>query len=209
MADFFLHIYDFLRKRKGLSLALLLAVMAALVLMTLSLKYNENIWDFLPAGGNQQKAITLYQDISGGQRVVAMFRLKDSASCESALTDAVDTFSAKVLEGDGSRHITSVESQIDFDKYAGITDFVYRNIPLMLSDSDYERMENLLSRPSYVDEALEADAGMIMMPATGFFTSSIGSDPLSLFSPVIRRLQESQLALPFEFDDGYIFTPGK
>ncbi|MBR6466340.1 MAG: MMPL family transporter [Bacteroidales bacterium] len=209
MADFFLHIYDFLKKRKGLCFALLLAVMAALVLMTLSLKYNENIWDFLPAGGNQQKAITLYQDISGGQRVVAMFRLKDSASSESALTDAVDTFSAKVLEGDGSRHITSVESQIDFDKYAGITDFVYRNIPLMLSDPDYERMENLLSSPSYVDEALEADAGMIMMPATGFFTSSISSDPLSLFSPVVSRLQESQLALPFEFDDGYIFTPGK
>ena len=209
MTDFFLHIYDFLSKRKGLCLALLFAVMAALVLMTLSLKYNENIWDFLPAGGNQQKAITLYQDISGGQRVVAMFRLKDSASSESALTDAVDTFSAKVREGEGSRHITSIESQIDFDRYAGITDFVYRNIPLMLSDSDYERMDSLLSSPSYVDESLEADVGMIMMPATGFFTSSIGSDPLSLFSPVISRLQESRLALPFEFDDGYIFTPGK
>lgn len=209
MADFFLHIYDFLKKRKGLCFILLLAVMAALVLMTLSLKYNENIWDFLPAGGNQQKAITLYQDISGGQRVIAMFRLKDSASSGSSLTDAVDFFSGKVLEGSGKRHITSVESQIDFEKYAGITNFVYRNIPLMLSDSDYVRMESLLSASSCVDKALEADAGMIMMPATGFFTSSIGSDPLSLFSPVISRLQERELALPFEFDDGYIFTPGK
>ena len=209
MADFFLHIYDYFKRRRGLCFALLAVVMALLVLMTLRLRYNENIWDFLPAGGNQQKAITLYQDISGGQRVIAMFRLKDSASSESALTDAVDTFSAIVQQGNGSRHVTSVESQIDFDKYAGITDFVYRNIPLMLSDSDYTRMENLLSRPSYVDEALEADAGMIMMPATGFFTSSIGSDPLSLFSSVIGRLQETQLALPFEFDDGYIFTPGK
>ncbi|MBQ6310345.1 MAG: MMPL family transporter [Bacteroidales bacterium] len=209
MTDFFLHIYDFLKKRRGFCFVLLAAVMAALVLMTLSLKYNENIWDFLPAGDNRQKAITLYQDISGGQRVVAMFRLKDPTSSESSLTDAVDTFSRRVMEGSGRKHITSVESQIDFDRYAGITDFVYRNIPLMLSDSDYVRMENLLSSPLYVDEQLEADVGMIMMPATGFFTSSIGSDPLSLFSPVIRRLQESQLALPYEFDDGYIYTPGK
>ena len=78
--------------------------------------------DFIPAGENQQKAITLYKDISSGLRVVAMFRLKDDAQQSRRLTDAVDTFSVKVLEGSGSRHISSVESEIDFDKYAGITD---------------------------------------------------------------------------------------
>lgn len=209
MADFLLHIYDFLRKRRGFCFGLLAVLMAALVLMTFSLKYNENIWDFIPAGENQQKAITLYKDISSGLRVVAMFRLKDDAQQSRRLTDAVDTFSVKVLEGSGSRHISSVESEIDFDKYAGITDFVYRNIPLMLSDSDYVRMEELISAPDYVDRKLQEDVQMMMMPNAGFFTSSIGSDPLSLFSPVIQRLQEGQRALPFEFDDGYIFTPGK
>ena len=190
-------------------MGVLVAVMCILVYMTSSLKYNENIWDFLPASGNQQKAITLYQDISGGQRVVAMFRLKDSSYGETSLTEAVDDFSRNVAEGPSARHITGIESQIDFDKYAGITDFVYRNIPFMLSDSDYVRMESLLSRQGYVESQMEADVQMIMMPATGFFTSSISSDPLSLFSPVIQRLQSRQQSLPFEFDDGYIYTPGK
>ncbi|MBR4801580.1 MAG: hypothetical protein IK041_02090, partial [Bacteroidales bacterium] len=134
MADFFLNIFEFLRKRRGLCMGVLAAIMCILVLMTASLKYNENIWDFLPASGNQQKAIALYQDISGGQRIVAMFRLKDSLSSEESLTDAVDTFSGKILEESGKSRIASVESQIDFEKYAGITDFVYRNIPVMLSD---------------------------------------------------------------------------
>ncbi|MBP5692495.1 MAG: MMPL family transporter [Bacteroidales bacterium] len=209
MADFFLHIYDFLRKRRGLCFGLLAVLVACLVLMTFSLKYNENIWDFIPAGENQQKAITVYKDISSGLKVVAMFSLKEGAQDKSRLTEAVDTFSLKVQEGSASRHITDVESEIDFDKYAGITDFVYRNIPLMLSDSDYARMENLLSESDYVDRKLEEDVQMIQMPATGFFASSINSDPLSLFAPVLRRLQEGQKALPFEFDDGYIFTPGK
>ena len=209
MADFFLNIFEFLRKRRGLCMGVLAAIMCILVLMTASLKYNENIWDFLPASGNQQKAIALYQDISGGQRIVAMFRLKDSLSSEESLTDAVDTFSGKILEESGKSRIASVESQIDFEKYAGITDFVYRNIPVMLSDEDYGRMDSLLSLPDYVDRQLESDVQMIMMPATGFFTSSISSDPLALFSPVIERLRARQMSLPFELDNGYMFTPQK
>ena len=79
----------------------------------------------------------------------------------------------------------------------------------MLSDEDYRRMDSLLSVPDYVDRQLESDVQMIMMPATGFFTSSISSDPLALFSPVIERLRARQMSLPFELDNGYMFTPQK
>ena len=43
------------------------------------------------------------------------------------------------------------------------------------------------------------------MPASGFFTSNIGNDPLALFSPVLDRLQVQQSALPIEVDNGYIY----
>ena len=46
---------------------------------------------------------------------------------------------------------------------------------------------------------------MMLMPASGFFTSNIGNDPLALFSPVLDRLQVQQSALPIEVDNGYIY----
>ena len=91
----------------------------------------------------------------------------------------------------------------------GITDFVYQNMPLMLRDSDYVRMEQILSSPDSIDKQLANDVQMIMMPATGMFTSNISNDPLGLFAPVIDRLQARQSSMPIEIDNGYIFSSGK
>ena len=210
MINFFLDIFDFLQKRKRLCMSLLAAFIGLLLIMVTSLKYNENIYDFLPVSGNEQKAITLYQDITGGQRIVAMFKMKEGNDMNpERLTEAVDTFAQKIKSGAGAKHIREITTQVDYEKIAGITDFIYQNIPVMLSDSDYIRMENILSRPEHINNQLAHDVEMMMMPATGFFSSNISNDPLGLFTPVIERLQDRQSTMPIEIDNGYIFTTGK
>lgn len=220
MVNFFLHLFDILQKRRALCMWLLFGLIALLLTMMASLRYNENIYDFLPVSGDEQKAITLFQDISGGQRVFVMFKKNQQSTAEGEgeeddvedsdrLTEAVDYFAQGLQPIVEQGHITDVTSQVDFEKVTGITDFVYQNMPLMLCDSDYVRMEHLLSTPEYVDEQLANDVQMIMMPATGFFTSNISNDPLSLFSPVIDRLQARQSSMPIEIDNGYIFSSGK
>ncbi len=213
LVAFFLHIYDFLSSRRWLCYSLLGGLTVLLLLMVSSLKYNEDIYDFLPMDANHQKAITIYQDITGGKRVVAMLR-RSSQSPEgdaglARLEEAVDTFAKKVRESDKAGHIKEVISQIDIEKIASVTDFVYQNIPLMLQDSDYVLMEKILSDQKRIEESLAADVQMMMMPATGYFATNIGNDPMGLFAPVMTRLQEKQSTSAFEIEDGYIFTPDK
>ena len=210
MTNFFLRIFDFFQRRHRLFVGSMTAMTVLLLVMMASLTYNENIYDFLPVGGNDQKAINLYQDISGGQSIFTMFTAReDNPEAQDRLTEAVDTFAARLKSGHGWRHVKQATTQVDFEKILGIKDFVYRNMPLMLCDSDYVRMERLLTTPRFADDQLTADVQMVMMPVTGFFTSSISSDPLGLFAPVMERLQARQSAMPFEIDDGYLFTPGK
>ena len=211
MVDFFLHVYDFLKKRRGLCLTLAAVLTAVLVVMVSRLRYNENIYDFLPLSGNEQRAITVYQDITGGQRIYAMFKMRDEGGevRDERLEEAVDSFSGKIMSSPGRRHVSEVTTQVDFDKMAGIADFLYQNVPLMLTDADYVRMDSMLATPDFADTQLAADVQMMMMPATGFFTPSISNDPLGLFSGVTDRLQARQTSMPFEMDNGYIFTPGR
>lgn len=209
MVAFFLHIYDYLLKRRWLCYGLLASLVFVLLVMVASLNYNENIYDFLPLKGNEQKAITLYQDISGGQRVVAMFKTKDGTVNTDLMTAAVDTFANSLQSHPGSKHIKDITTQVDFDKLTSITDFIYQNIPLFLRDSDYVRMEHILSDNAHVSEQLANDVQMMMMPGTGFFSSNISKDPLGLFSPVLDRLQTKQSSLPVEIEDGYIYSSGK
>ena len=210
MIRFFLHIFDLLQHRRRLCLWLLAALTGLLVLMVSTLRYNENIFDFLPMSANDQKALTLYQDISGGQRVIALFGMKEGGESRTAqMTDAVDTFTHLIEEGRGNGMVREVTSQVDFEQYIGLTDFVYQNIPLLLNEGDYQRMEQLLATPGYADGQLADDVQMIMMPATGLFSTSISADPLALFSPVLDRLQARQQELPVEVDNGYIFNAGR
>lgn len=62
MVNFFLRIYDVLQKRRALCMWLLFGLTALLLAMMATLRYNENIYDFLPVSGDEQKAITLYQE---------------------------------------------------------------------------------------------------------------------------------------------------
>ena len=139
-----------------------------------------------------------------------MFSPTDSASTSGErLTEAVDTFACRLKQGYGSRHISQVTTQVDFEKVTAVTDFIYRNIPLMLTDSDYVRMERLIASPQLGDEQLSSCVEQLMMPATGLFASNIANDPLGLFTPVIDRLQAKQRELPIEIDDGYMYTSGQ
>ncbi len=213
MVNFFLKIYDFLHQRPRAFIALLVALPCLLALMMSTLTYNENIYDFLPLTADNQKAMTVYQDISGGQRIVAMFKakntVKDADLAQENITAAVDSFTRMVSEGNGRRHIKEITSQVDFEKYMGVTDFVYQNMPLFLCDSDYAAMERHLAAPDYAQRQLANDAEMMMMPTTGFFTTNVSNDPLALFTPVMQRLQSQQKTMTFEIDNGYIFTQGR
>ena len=92
MLKFFLNIYDYLQAHKRLCFGSLIVTVLGLLALIASLSYNENIYDFLPISANEQKAITLYQDISGGQRVVVMFKANNDSIDPSELTESVDAF---------------------------------------------------------------------------------------------------------------------
>lgn len=210
MVDFFLKIFDFLKHRHSLCYGLIVAMTGVLLVMVSSLKYNENIIDFMPMDDNEQKAITLYQDISGGQRVIGMFKINnDDTTAIEQLTDAVDTFALKIQSSPDSKHITEIITQVDFDKISGVTDFIYQNMPMMLVDSDYVFMERILTNPDSMERQVAKDVQMMMMPATGLFNTNISNDPFGLFNSIINRLQAKQTSMPFEMDNGYIFTHGQ
>ena len=164
MVDIFLKIYDFLKHRSYLCFGLIIAITCVLLAMVASLKYNENILDFLPMGDDEQKAITLYQDISGGQRVVTMFKMNNGDTTETdLLTEAVDTFAMKIQSSPESKHISDITTQVDFEKISSVTDFIYQNLPMMLTDSDYVHMERIMSNPEIMESQLANDVQMIMM----------------------------------------------
>ena len=210
MIDCFVKIFDFFSNKKPIFYLLLIAIICLLSITVSSLKYNEDIYDFLPMDSDQQKAISLYQDISGGKRVVAIFGMKDGKEVDTdLLSEAVDTFVNKTNDNYGIIHISDIKSEVDLDMVMDVVDFIYQNIPLMLVDSDYVRMEHIIANPEFIKGQLEKDLQVIATNTSVFSDVNMASDPLALFTPVFDRMQMKQAGIPYEIENGKIFTKDK
>ena len=208
MIRILLKIFDFLKTRKLVCALSFLVVSVLLVFQVMQLNYKEDISDFLPLEGNNLKALKVYQDIAGANKLIVSFSYKDSTKTDpdtivECITNFVDDLTVRDKEG----LVHDLVDEIDMEKFASIANFVYQNIPYFLNETDYAHIDSILANPSYITQQLEKDKQMLMFPMGGLFSENLSRDPLNLFTPVVSLLQNSSGTLHYELYEGCIFTP--
>lgn len=208
MTETILKLYDYLRRHRLVGLVSFVVVTLLLTVSVLRLGYKEDIADFLPVDSNHHNALKVYQDISGANKIFAVFQYRDTIKRDAdAMVTAVDAFVDEVQRADTAHIVQSMTSQVDLEKMTSVTNFVYQNIPYFLTEHDYARMDSALRSPEYVEKQLQQDKQMLMFPAGDILSDNIQRDPLNLFTPVVQKLQRSDTGLKYELYDGHIFSP--
>ena len=208
MTETILKLYDYLRQHRLVGLVSFVVVTLLLTVSVLRLGYKEDIADFLPVDSNHHNALKVYQDISGANKIFAVFQYRDTIKRDAdAMVTAVDAFVDEVQRADTAHIVQSMTSQVDLEKMTSVTNFVYQNIPYFLTEHDYARMDSALRSPEYVEKQLQQDKQMLMFPAGDILSDNIQRDPLNLFTPVVQKLQRSDTGLKYELYDGHIFSP--
>lgn len=202
--NFILKIYDYLLLRPKHLWCSLVALVVLMGCLVLNLNYNENINDFLPLNSQQEQAMSVYQNISGASRLYILFQNPDDAD---TTVEAIEYFVEQVAQRDTEGWCSNLIVQMDMSQVQQLTEYVYDNIPYFLTEADYERIEEQLQQPNYIEEQLRRDLEMLMFPTGSMLTHNISRDPLALFSPVLSTMQSANPQMAFELYDGYIFTP--
>jgi 1-acyl-sn-glycerol-3-phosphate acyltransferase len=180
----------------------------ALAMSILSLQYKEDISDFLPLDNDNQTALSVYQDISGANKVYAIISLRDTTDIDpQQLVDGVESFVAHLEENDTAGYVSNIVKEIDMEKMLGVADLVYDNVPYFLTDADYARIDSLLSQPDFIARQLAEDKQMLLFPSSNILTINMSRDPLGLFSPILGRLSQSGASIKYDTYDGYILSP--
>lgn len=208
MTEFFLRLYSYLKAHRTSCLTSFVALTLLLILSVSRLNYKEDIADFLPMDSEHQNAMKVYQDISGANKIFAIFLYRDTTQTNpDMMVNAIDMFVEKVAKADSSHAVQNLTSQIDLEKLSELTDFVYNNIPYFMTDADYQRIDSILRQPNYVSTQLAQDKQMLMFPSGGILSDNIQRDPLNLFTPIVQKLQHSNSSMKYEMYDSYIFSP--
>ena len=199
-----LKIFDLLRRHAFARWASLLGITLVLLASIMRLSYKEDIQDFLPLSETDRQRMAVYQDISGMNRLFIVFESKGDAE---QTTEAIDCFVSAVEENDTAGWCQDLQASFDLESLSETMDFVYANAPLFLKEDDYRRMDSLLALSDFIDAKLEDDLNAMMLPSGSLLSENISRDPLGLFAPIMKELQQSQQQMHFEMYDGYIFTP--
>ncbi|MDE5635116.1 MAG: hypothetical protein K2I52_02260, partial [Muribaculaceae bacterium] len=205
MSRIVIEIYRMLQRHRLLGVTLFAVATGVAILSTLSIGYKEDIRDFLPFGDDDSRAMEIYQDLSGANRVYAVVT---SPSADSGiLMDAVDRLVENVAELDTVGYVSRMMTGVDEDMADRVVESLYDLMPLLLTEEDYDRIDTMLSSPGFVDERVHATKELLQMPASSMMLNSLTHDPLGLFGPFMGRISAAG-GMPDGLDtgDGYFIA---
>lgn len=208
MTKAILSLFDYFRQHPALAWVSFLVLTGALVISLLTLHYKEDISDFLPLDKTNHTALAVYQDISGANNIIATISSRDTLNTDpQVLVDGVESFVRVIDETDSLSYISNITKEIDVAKILDVAASVYQDIPYYLTESDYARIDSLLSLPDYIHRQLDEDKQMLQFPSSSLLIGNISRDPLNLFTPVLSRIKQGAVDIEYETYDSYILSP--
>ena len=206
MKRIILHIYDFLSARKGLAVVLLAVLIGLCALSALRMDYEEDISAFLPQSEESKRYSEVYNRL-GQDRMAVFFEARDTAETDPyRLMDAMTAFGGIWADADTARLVPDLRVSTDADAVETVFGFIRENWPYFLTEADYARMDSLLALPGYVHDRMEENRRSFYSLASGFASTYFRSDPLGLFSPVLKRLEALNPSTQSRVEDGFLFT---
>ena len=203
MKKLILHIYDWLSARKGLTVFLMAGILGLCTLSALRMQYDEDISAFLPQSEESKRYSEVYNRL--GQDRMAIFFESETEDPDHVM-DAMTAFGDIWAEADTAGLVPNLQVSADAGAVEEVFGFIRTHWPYFLTEADYARMDSLLAVPGYVEERMAENGRSFYSMGSSFTSQYLRSDPLGLFSPVLRRLEALNPTTRSRVEDGFLFT---
>ncbi|MBS1777197.1 MAG: MMPL family transporter [Bacteroidetes bacterium] len=205
MAGLFVTIYHFLHKHKALCWALFFSTFVVWVVLSLNVKLKEDISSMLP----DSKAIKAMNEVishtQAGEQIIFLLSFDDSTYTNpDSLIAAAQDLNGSVLQKN-AKWIDSVSTQVGGGQEEVITQIFRENIPLFLTESDFQRLDTL-TQPDAIAKTLEQNKKLLLSPASVVFKQFVAQDPIGMSSLIWKKLSVLQFDPSYELYDGYLLS---
>jgi len=210
MTAFFLAVYDYFTRRRGLLfalLALLILIFAGLAIQT---RFKEDISGFLPETKENERINNAYRYVVSANKITVYCSAKDF-KVDNDLKDlkedqiaAIEQLSA-YLQNLTPTYIKSLMYKVEPTEILQLNAFMVNQIPYFLEEKDFLRIDSLLSKES-IAARLKNNRDLLLSPIGMALKKNILSDPLGISNPVLAKIQNLQVGDQFQLYQDHIFT---
>lgn len=205
MGSFFVGLYSFFQRCKALLYLSLILIVAGMAYAALQVKLDENITHFFPNTKSTKNISKVFDNLKVKDKVFVMFSANgDSTEKTDSLISAAEQFNSSIRQSAGE-YIKDILFRVDDRAQSDVSHFIYQNLPFFLSDEDYERIDSLLEYGRIAD-IMHRNYANLVSPSSMVMKEYILQDPLGIGGSTLKGLQNFQLELSYQLNNGYIFT---
>ena len=201
--DHFFRLYGSIQRSKWLVAVLAAAIIIAAVIGLKSVCFDNNIELMLPGNDEVYRSIRFLRESNLSDKVILSLGLTSSEYTIKDLIDAVK----KLKESLGPPLVTDVISGISENNVVEEMLELLKYAPQLIDEPNLLLIEKQIN-PSGVKESLKNNYKQFLTPASTLIIPFIRSDPLGIYSNILRSLQKIYSSVGYEVtvENGYFLS---
>ncbi|MEW4922217.1 1-acyl-sn-glycerol-3-phosphate acyltransferase [Algibacter sp. 2305UL17-15] len=202
----FHNIYLYFSSRKLLGFGLLGLLFLVLLLIASRLQFEEDITKLIPSNAKNSKAQKVLKNVNFTDKIIVNISRDPNGSVED-LTQYASQFIDSISKNSES-YIKQIQGKVDDEAILNTINFIYKNLPLFLDESDYSTIANKIQKDSI--EAITLKNYKTLISPSGIVAKDlILKDPLGISFIALKKLQELSFGEDFTLQNGFLVSKNK
>jgi len=200
MHNVFYHIYCWVQRNRFFSCAGAVLFLFISGYLASQIRFEEDITQIIPKSEKSNLTTRALQQINFSDKITVLLEKGEEGNVEDVVSlaqEVADTLSQDTL------YISEIIGQIGNEDLAETYDFVFQNLPIFLTSTDYDSIAKKITPPAIRAKAI-ANYQTLISP-TGFVAADfIQKDPLGLAFLGLSKLQEINVGEHFILYNGFV-----
>jgi len=203
MSSLFYNAYKAISKNRWLSVLVLTLVTTILVFFAARIEFEEDISKLIPSNSKSLEIQKILKSVNFTDKIIVNIR-KDSKASIQELTQYATRFIDSVEKHDAT-YIKNIQGRVDDEGIDSTLDFLYKNLPLFLNETDYELLARKLQKDS-VNAITQSNYRMLLSPTGIVAKKSIVRDPFGITFMALKKLDQLGIGDQFTLKNGFLVS---
>ena len=206
MHSFFYNIYLYFNSKKLLGFGVLGSVFLVLLLVASRIQFEEDITKLIPSNDENSKVQKVLKNVNFTDKIIVNISRESNGSIED-LTQYASQFIDSISKNSGD-YIKQIQGKVDNDDILNTVNFIYKNLPLFLDESDYNIIKNKIQKDS-IDAITLKNYKTLISPSGIVAKDIILKDPLGISFMALKKLQELSFGGGFTLQNEFLVSKDK